>query len=54
MGLLSKNEFRKIRKGEEKTLPFSIDVDKEYHYHSLFLCPVTKEVLTCKEGVVLL
>ena len=29
---------------EESTLPFSVAVPRDNQYHSLFLCPITKEV----------
>lgn len=38
----------------DMTLPFSIKLDKEYQYHSLFLCPVTKEVHSSGEPSILL
>lgn len=38
----------------DSILPFSLKLDKEYQYHSLFLCPVTKEVHTSGESSVLL
>lgn len=38
----------------EKQLPFSIELDNCNKYHSLFLCPVTKEVQTSGDSTVLL
>lgn len=44
----------KEEKKYEGSLPFSIRLEKEYQYHSLFLCPVTKEVHSSGEASVLL
>ncbi len=32
-------------------LPFEIPVDKQHMYHSIFVCPVTKEVLSSSDSV---
>jgi hypothetical protein len=33
-------------KKDSPILPFSVKIDREYQYHSLFFCPITKEVHT--------
>lgn len=35
-------------------LPFSVKLEKEYQYHSVFLCPVTKEVHSNFDSAMLL
>ena len=35
-------------------LPFSVDLPKDNQYHSLFLCPITKEVHSSADASMLL
>jgi hypothetical protein len=35
-------------------IPVSMDLGKEYQYHSIFICPVTKEISTVDNPPVML
>ena len=44
----------KLEWKEKNEIPVAIDLGKDYHYHSIFVCPVTKEINTIDNPAMML